>query len=147
MRYLLALIALLVTVLIPSGLEAQSNLPDLQVSGFQILSPATLHCGGAVVKIAFTETNAGRTDSGPYTLDFVLQTHGFSLHIARPNLPAFSSRVVRTTVTWYNGPCDCAPIGTITSTYSLLIDAQNVVVESNEGNNMSNIATLPWSCP
>ena len=49
--------------------------------------------------------------------------------------------------TFYNGPCDCIPTTSYTTTFQAQIDSLNEVIESDETNNFSNLAAVASTCP
>jgi len=124
-------------------------LPDLQIGGLTIVSPAVLHCGTQTVTYTATDVNTGNAPAGRHSVDLSFST-GFGFHPLNRNLwvalnPGVSS--TRTiTFNYWNGPCDCLP-GTYTAFFQATTDSLNTVAESNEGNNLSNIVSVPAACP
>jgi hypothetical protein len=131
--------------------EAQAQIPDFQVSGLVINSPATLGCGTQSVTFTVNETNAGPILSGTYHLDLLRSVAGSGFtpvcRFARPGIRMTNTRSIQLTCMFYNGPCgDCVP-GSYTTTFQAQIDSLNEVIESDETNNFSNLVAEPSTCP
>lgn len=124
-------------------------LPDLQVGGLSISSPAVLHCGTQNVTFTATDVNAGNAPAGRHYLDLMLST-GAGFHPICRRLVAGLNPGASNTVTFvcsfWNGPCDCLP-STYTATFQAFTDSLNQVAESNESNNLSNTVSIPAACP
>lgn len=128
---------------------AWAQMPDLQVGGLVINSPATLTCGSQNVTFTVTETNAGPVASDTFHLDLLKSTGGgFTpvCRIARRAFRANATRTIQLSCTFWNGPCDCLP-STYTTTFQAHIDSLNAIVESDETNNFSNLVAVPSTCP
>jgi|GEM_PF-3122681 len=124
--------------------------PDLRHSGLTITSPAVLRCGTQTVTFSVTETNGGSAAGSHYNDLLYDYGSGTTLYpvcrVLRPSFPALSTRTWTYSCTFWNGPCDCLPTS-YTATFQTFIDSLNGIAESNEGNNRSNRASIPATCP
>jgi hypothetical protein len=127
----------------------QPVLPDLQMSGLSIASPAVLHCGTQTVTYTVTDLNAGAAPAGRHYVDLRYSSGGGFNPINRRLWVALNPGVTNTqtfTFSFWNGPCDCLP-STYTATFQAATDTLSSVAESNESNNLSNTVSIPAACP
>jgi hypothetical protein len=119
--------------------------PDLVIRSYAVNSPAVLHCGTQTVTATIAEVNRGNAPSGPYTTYH--RKNGAPANAQqRPSLNPGQTAVYTDTFNYWNGPCDCLPTS-YTITWDAVVDAVNVVMESNEGNNVGPSVVVAAQCP
>ena len=122
----------------PITVTTSTTLPDLVITtGSPIINPSTVYAGGTVGLSAWTVKNEGAAETGPFSngyylsSDLVITSEDTYLYEdTNENLAAGAQ------FSW-SGPTLTIPPGTPQGNYyiGMLVDRNNVVVESNESNN------------